>query len=201
MFFDRSREKVNEPFESHTVVSYKDSLLGGSYGSFTEISILAGLIEDHNLVDEPTHEDCFESELCVNLNLDEKNKNKAKMGTLVYCEIVVWVRLPELPVEYFDVETLKKIGKKIETLLRFDGHTLAGEKGRIIALTLPSLVTIDILRLCPPPPLITIPLAIKSNHCIASRHSKAAYAKVLASFSSTEPEKDVANGINENFGP
>ncbi|XVF12133.1 hypothetical protein REPUB_Repub08aG0088200 [Reevesia pubescens] len=47
-----------------------------------------------------------------------------------FTSVAVWVRLPELPVEYFDLEILRKIGQSLGVLLRADGHTLAGERGK-----------------------------------------------------------------------
>lgn len=38
--------------------------------------------------------------------------------------VVVWVRLPKLPIEYYDLEALKEIGNAIGTKLRIDTHTL-----------------------------------------------------------------------------
>ncbi|XVF07797.1 hypothetical protein REPUB_Repub06bG0170600 [Reevesia pubescens] len=49
-----------------------------------------------------------------------------------FTSVAIWVRLPELPVEYFDLEILKKIGQSIGVLLRVDGHTLAGERGKYV---------------------------------------------------------------------
>ncbi|OMO70232.1 hypothetical protein COLO4_28682 [Corchorus olitorius] len=47
-----------------------------------------------------------------------------------FSSVAVWVRLNELPVELFDGEILKTIGRSIGTLLKIDSHTLAGERGR-----------------------------------------------------------------------
>ena len=44
--------------------------------------------------------------------------------------ITVWVRLPKLPIEYYDAEVLKEIGQAIGTVLRIDTHTAMESKGR-----------------------------------------------------------------------
>ena len=44
--------------------------------------------------------------------------------------IVVWVRLNELPIEYYQVEALKEIGSTIRTVLRIDTHTALESRGR-----------------------------------------------------------------------
>ncbi|XVF37089.1 hypothetical protein REPUB_Repub19eG0115400 [Reevesia pubescens] len=45
--------------------------------------------------------------------------------------VVVWIRLPELPIEYYDIEILTKIGKKLGTLLRLDNFTISEERGKL----------------------------------------------------------------------
>ena len=44
--------------------------------------------------------------------------------------VAVWVRLPRLPIEYYDVEALKEIGQAIGTVLRIDTHTATEARGR-----------------------------------------------------------------------
>ncbi|XVF12006.1 hypothetical protein REPUB_Repub08aG0077400 [Reevesia pubescens] len=43
---------------------------------------------------------------------------------------LVWLRLSELPIEYYDLEILKKIGRHIGPLLRVESHTLTWERGK-----------------------------------------------------------------------
>jgi len=45
-------------------------------------------------------------------------------------QVAVWVRLPGLPIEYYDTVVLKKIGSSIGPVLRIDSHTAANAKGR-----------------------------------------------------------------------
>lgn len=40
----------------------------------------------------------------------------------------IWVRLPELPYEYYDLCLLKKVGNTIGTLLKIDTTTLEGKR-------------------------------------------------------------------------
>ncbi|XVE96268.1 hypothetical protein REPUB_Repub02eG0206400 [Reevesia pubescens] len=47
-----------------------------------------------------------------------------------FTSVAVWVKLPQLLMEYFDLQILKKIGKSIGVMLRVDGHTLADERGK-----------------------------------------------------------------------
>ena len=43
--------------------------------------------------------------------------------------IAVWIRLPDLPIEFYDPTILKKIGSTIGPVLRIDSHTINGERG------------------------------------------------------------------------
>ncbi|GAA0145571.1 hypothetical protein LIER_05740 [Lithospermum erythrorhizon] len=42
----------------------------------------------------------------------------------------VWLRLPSLPVEYYDIEILKDVGSQVGTLLCIDTRTVNNERGR-----------------------------------------------------------------------
>ena len=44
--------------------------------------------------------------------------------------VAVWVRLPHLPIEYYNAEALKEIGKAIGTVLRIDTHTASEARAR-----------------------------------------------------------------------
>ncbi|XP_023873452.1 uncharacterized protein LOC111986046 [Quercus suber] len=57
---------------------------------------------------------------------------KASMAT--FSSVAVWVRLPELPIEFYEPATLLKIGKSIEPVLRIDSHTINGTRGRFARL-------------------------------------------------------------------
>nr|XP_023905785.1 uncharacterized protein LOC112017557 [Quercus suber]POF19329.1 uncharacterized protein CFP56_17705 [Quercus suber] len=43
--------------------------------------------------------------------------------------IVVWVRFPELPIEFYDMEMLKEIGRAIGPILWIDSYTATGSRG------------------------------------------------------------------------
>nr|POE81054.1 uncharacterized protein CFP56_55205 [Quercus suber] len=44
--------------------------------------------------------------------------------------VAVWVRLPHLPIEYYNAEALKEIGQAIGTVLRIDTHTASETRAR-----------------------------------------------------------------------
>ncbi|GKV08919.1 hypothetical protein SLEP1_g20489 [Rubroshorea leprosula] len=69
------------------------------------------------------------------------NPSKATFSTTV-----IWARLPELPTEFYDPETLIRIGNKIGNLLRVDAHTIHHTRGQYARLC----VQVDINK-----PLIT----------------------------------------------
>ena len=60
--------------------------------------------------------------------------------------IAVWIRLNELPIEYYNEEALVQIGKSIGTVLRIDTHTASETRGRFARLC----VQIDVTK-----PLVT----------------------------------------------
>nr|POE93131.1 hypothetical protein CFP56_58935 [Quercus suber] len=43
--------------------------------------------------------------------------------------VVVWVRFPELPIEFYDMEVLKEIGSAIGPVLRIDSYMAIGSRG------------------------------------------------------------------------
>ena len=43
--------------------------------------------------------------------------------------VVVWIRLPKLPVEYYDKDSLLKIGNGLGPVLRVDFNTASGARG------------------------------------------------------------------------
>ncbi|KAL0011104.1 hypothetical protein SO802_006212 [Lithocarpus litseifolius] len=79
----------------------------------------------------------------VRLSLKEDYENILRKGPWF---IAVWIRLNELPIEYYNVEALLQIGKSIGNVLRIDTHTASEAKGRFARLC----VHIDIDK-----PLIT----------------------------------------------
>jgi hypothetical protein len=46
----------------------------------------------------------------------------------------VWTRLPELPMELYDMDILNRIGNQLGTLLKVDARTVDGERGRFARL-------------------------------------------------------------------
>ena len=57
---------------------------------------------------------------------------KASIATLF--SVAVWVRLPELPIEFYEPNALLKIGRAIGLVLRIDSHSASGERGRFARL-------------------------------------------------------------------
>ena len=53
-----------------------------------------------------------------------------KASKVMSSSVAVWVRLLELPVEFYEPTILKKIGSTIGLVLRIDSHTINGERGR-----------------------------------------------------------------------
>ena len=48
--------------------------------------------------------------------------------------MAIWIRLPELPIEYYDHDMLLKIGKVVGPVLRIDSNTAIGARGRFARL-------------------------------------------------------------------
>ena len=46
----------------------------------------------------------------------------------------MWVRLPDLPIEYYELSVLRDIGKAIRLVLRIDTHTASETRGRFVHL-------------------------------------------------------------------
>lgn len=59
---------------------------------------------------------------------------KFKASTTSFSSVVVWIRLLELPIEFYDPEVLRKIGEAIGPVLRIDAHTANGAWGRFTRL-------------------------------------------------------------------
>jgi hypothetical protein len=55
-------------------------------------------------------------------------------STATFSSVAVWVRLRELPIEYYEPSLLKKIGHAIGPVLRIDAHTMNGARGKFARL-------------------------------------------------------------------
>ena len=42
----------------------------------------------------------------------------------------IWARLPELPIELYDMNTLRRIGNQLGSLLKVDARTMDNKRGR-----------------------------------------------------------------------
>nr|POE89483.1 hypothetical protein CFP56_43280 [Quercus suber] len=110
----------------------------------------------------------------------------------------VWIRLNELPIEYYEVEVLKQIGNSVGKVLRINTHTAAEARGRFARL----YVQVDIDK-----PLVTNiliggihqPVNYEGIHklcfsCGRIGHRKEAYPYTLRS----SPKSDKDNDNNED---
>lgn len=57
-----------------------------------------------------------------------------KPAMAVVSSIAIWVRLNELPIEYYDFKALLIISQAIGNVLRIDAHTATGTRGRYVRL-------------------------------------------------------------------
>lgn len=77
--------------------------------------------------------------------------------------VVDWVRLNELPIEYYDVEALQIIGNTICRVLRIDTHTANESRGRFARLC----IQVDNKK-----PLSTTILIRENSNLLAMKESK-----------------------------
>ena len=76
-----------------------------------------------------------------------------KASKASFNSVAMWVRLPELPIEFYDNSVLLEIGKAIGPVLRVDSYTASGARGSYarlclqIDLTKPLINTIKVGRL------------------------------------------------------
>ena len=76
-----------------------------------------------------------------------------KASEASFNSVAVWVRLPKLPIEFYDNSVLLEIGKAIGPMLRIDSYTASGARGSYaglclqIDLTKPLITTIKVGRL------------------------------------------------------
>lgn len=59
-----------------------------------------------------------------------KWKPNLKLATVSVSSIVVWVHLPQLPIEYYEPSVLRDIGQAIGPILTIDMHIATESKGR-----------------------------------------------------------------------
>lgn len=52
-----------------------------------------------------------------------------KASTATLSSVAVWIKLPELPIEFYETNAFLKIGRAIGPVLWIDSHTANGEKG------------------------------------------------------------------------
>lgn len=49
--------------------------------------------------------------------------------------LTAWIRIPNLPVEYFDVDFLHKVGEKVGKVVRIDKQTALAKRGQFVRLS------------------------------------------------------------------
>ena len=74
--------------------------------------------------------------------------------------VAVWIRLNELPIEYYNAQALHQIGKSISNVLKVDTHIATETKGKFTRLC----VQIDVNK-----PLVTAILIRKFEQPIAMK--------------------------------
>ena len=52
-----------------------------------------------------------------------------KVSSTTRSSVAVWVRLPELPIEYYEPLVLREIGEAIGSMLRIDSHMAVESRG------------------------------------------------------------------------
>lgn len=52
-----------------------------------------------------------------------------KVSEATFSSVAEWVRLLELPIEFYDLAVLKEIGSVIGPVLRMDSFTVSGSRG------------------------------------------------------------------------
>nr|POE48959.1 uncharacterized protein CFP56_49423 [Quercus suber] len=57
-----------------------------------------------------------------------------KVSTALLSSVAVWIRLPEHPIEFYELSALLKIGQAIGPILHIDSHTSSNVKGRFARL-------------------------------------------------------------------
>ena len=68
--------------------------------------------------------------------------------------VVVWIRFPELPIEFYDSSVLREIGGAIRPILRIDSYTAMGTRASYarfcvqVDLTKPLITAVRVGKLC-----------------------------------------------------
>ncbi|KAK7848414.1 hypothetical protein CFP56_005038 [Quercus suber] len=60
-----------------------------------------------------------------------------KASSTTLSSVAVWIRLPKLPIEFYETNALLKIGRAIGPVLWIDSHTANGERGRFVRMCIP----------------------------------------------------------------
>nr|POF24678.1 hypothetical protein CFP56_56762 [Quercus suber] len=123
----RSTKKVKETTstsEFGSPPSYRDKLVGEISGAFAQAFNLSTSNEGVSF--EPVDlGDVAKDMIAVTLNPETRRPSNA-----TYNLVAVWLRLPELPFEFYNPGVLKEIGSAIGPVLQVDSYTASEARGR-----------------------------------------------------------------------
>ena len=77
-----------------------------------------------------------------------------KASEATFSVVVVWIRFPELPIEFYDSSVLREIGGAIRPILRIDSYTAMGTRASYahfcvqVDLTKPLITAVRVGKLC-----------------------------------------------------
>nr|POE54627.1 hypothetical protein CFP56_71652 [Quercus suber] len=143
-------------------ISYKEKLIRDIRSAFEQAFNFENVMETEAKSDKEEEEELLPREVVVKLSSDRKAKIRAAWNNTLIVKvfrktvsyhylvskltslwkptkanlstIVVWIRLPELPIEYYEASILKDMGKAIGPVLRVDTHTTSESKGKFARL-------------------------------------------------------------------
>uniref|UniRef100_A0A2N9H4L7 CCHC-type domain-containing protein n=1 Tax=Fagus sylvatica TaxID=28930 RepID=A0A2N9H4L7_FAGSY len=143
------------PIRARSGISYKDSLIGVIPGAY-EHAFFGNSMEEDEIISSDEEEDeepPEEGEVVIKFTRELKHRIRAPWSTSLivkvntFCHlgrefliselleasvktVAIWVRLPELPMEYYHKDSLLHIGSGLGPVLRVDFNTAAGTRGR-----------------------------------------------------------------------
>ncbi|KAK9991264.1 hypothetical protein SO802_026249 [Lithocarpus litseifolius] len=135
--------KANENGMGHKMGSYKYKLVGAIPRAFAQAFGFDCLMQE-DLVSENEEEHDQDCSIRVGFSKEEKVRMRAPWQKaliiktfrrrLGFSFLVETIRLPELPIEFYEPSELLKIGKAASLVLRIDSHTANGEMGQFARL-------------------------------------------------------------------
>nr|POF12560.1 uncharacterized protein CFP56_20045 [Quercus suber] len=131
-------EQVHEFRPPSSPPSFKDKLVGEILGAYTQAFNFAELMDDDAESDEDVGK-LRQGLAAVKFTKEFKQHIRSwepyfKPSTANVSSVAVWIRLNELPIEFYNAEALFHIGKAIGNVLRVDTHTASETRGRFACL-------------------------------------------------------------------